>query len=328
MKQERKVLCIIGVGIIGVLLTATTVYACCGMYPEITDDPVEAGCCGEEVTISGIVTLTKGDLFYMPTPPDMTIDVQPPTGGPVQLTVTVDNLQEYGDIGPPDTRYATYDFEATYTPTEVGTYTYTKTAVDVYDQTTRTDTKSGTFEVEPCPVEVEIDIKPGSCPNPFNAKSKGLVPVAIVGTAGLDLGTIDPETICLTTPSGNVVCAVKSEILDSTQPGDPDPYDPEDCYDCFDADDPANFNCDLWNAAEGLPVPPAAPDSIMDAYCGDEIPDLVVYFDTGDLAAAIGEADRDDCVVLTLTGDTDDPCFPIVGSDSVVIKTKIKPPKP
>lgn len=44
-----------------------------------------------------------------------------------------------------------------------------------------------------CPVP--IDIKPQSCPNPINVKSRGVLPVAILGTAEFDVTTIDPASI-------------------------------------------------------------------------------------------------------------------------------------
>lgn len=44
---------------------------------------------------------------------------------------------------------------------------------------------------------VFVDIKPGSCPNPFNLKSKKLLPVAVLGTEGFDVTKIDPDTIQL-----------------------------------------------------------------------------------------------------------------------------------
>jgi len=45
--------------------------------------------------------------------------------------------------------------------------------------------------------QVSFDIKPGSCPNPINLKSKGVLPAAICGTADFDVTTIDPSTIRL-----------------------------------------------------------------------------------------------------------------------------------
>ena len=46
-------------------------------------------------------------------------------------------------------------------------------------------------------IEVPVDIKPASCPNPLNPKDKGLLPVAIAGTAEFDVTQIDPATIRL-----------------------------------------------------------------------------------------------------------------------------------
>jgi len=47
-------------------------------------------------------------------------------------------------------------------------------------------------------LEVPFDIKPGSCPNPFNVKSKGVLSVAVLGTEDFDVFDIDPDTILLT----------------------------------------------------------------------------------------------------------------------------------
>ena len=44
---------------------------------------------------------------------------------------------------------------------------------------------------------VSIDIKPQSCPNPLNVGSKGVLPVAILGTEGFDVAQIDPATVRL-----------------------------------------------------------------------------------------------------------------------------------
>jgi len=46
-------------------------------------------------------------------------------------------------------------------------------------------------------LEVPVDIKPTSCPNPLNTKSKGVTPVAILGTADFDVTQIDPVTVTL-----------------------------------------------------------------------------------------------------------------------------------
>jgi hypothetical protein len=46
--------------------------------------------------------------------------------------------------------------------------------------------------------EVQIDIKPGSWPNPLQLLKKGVLPVAVCGTEDFDVTTIDPATIRLT----------------------------------------------------------------------------------------------------------------------------------
>jgi hypothetical protein len=158
----------------------------------------------------------------------------------------------------------------------------------------------------------EIDIKPGSCPNPLNTKSRGVLPVAIIGFPHFDVTTVDPTTVTLEgTDPLEAISPLKWEVLDSTQP-----YGgaPEDCFDCFDADDPANFNCDT----DG--------DGLNDAYCGDGIPDLVFYFPTPEVAqiSDIASAGYEDCIVLTLRGKTHNGA-PIKGADSVIIRSKQKP---
>ena len=160
-----------------------------------------------------------------------------------------------------------------------------------------------------------IDVKPGSCPNPFNGKSKGSVPVAIIGSADFDVTTVDPATITLE----GVPALEEWVIEDNTQPNEEN----TDCFTCFDAEDPDNFNCDLLDETGEEPVP--GTDEIDDSYCGDGNLDLIVKFDTQALADSIGSADRDACVELELSGYTSESTpTEIIGSDSVLIRTKIK----
>ena len=66
-------------------------------------------------------------------------------------------------------------------------------AVTAYiDDFTLNDT---TYVFEPLPIEVEIDIKPGSDPNSINLKSKGVIPVAILTTPDFDATTVDGTTV-------------------------------------------------------------------------------------------------------------------------------------
>jgi hypothetical protein len=51
--------------------------------------------------------------------------------------------------------------------------------------------------VVPVLVPVAVDIKPQSCPNPISLGSKGVLPVAIIGTEDFDVTMVDPATITL-----------------------------------------------------------------------------------------------------------------------------------
>ncbi len=54
----------------------------------------------------------------------------------------------------------------------------------------------------PCAEEiVEIDIKPGSCPNSFKGK-RGVLPVAVIGTVAFDVTQIDLNTLMLSRADG------------------------------------------------------------------------------------------------------------------------------
>ena len=44
---------------------------------------------------------------------------------------------------------------------------------------------------------VPLDVKPRSCPNPLNVRSRGLLPVAILGTADFNIGDVDRTTLLL-----------------------------------------------------------------------------------------------------------------------------------
>ena len=52
------------------------------------------------------------------------------------------------------------------------------------------------------PAMVPLDIKPGSCPNPLNRKSRGVLPLAILGTETFDVSTVDLATVQLARADG------------------------------------------------------------------------------------------------------------------------------
>lgn len=65
------------------------------------------------------------------------------------------------------------------------------------------DSRSVTYEIpevevpEVTDITAAIDIKPGSCKNPFNVKAKGVLPVVILGGSWFDISEIDPSSILL-----------------------------------------------------------------------------------------------------------------------------------
>jgi hypothetical protein len=81
-----------------------------------------------------------------------------------------------------------------------------------------------------------LDIKPGSCPNPFNRKSQGVLPVAVLGTIDFDVTTIDVSTVRLARADG-----VGGEVAPLEGPPGPHsvfedvatPFEGEPC-DCHD----------------------------------------------------------------------------------------------
>ncbi|MCP4248179.1 MAG: hypothetical protein GY778_14130 [bacterium] len=44
---------------------------------------------------------------------------------------------------------------------------------------------------------LDMDLKPGSCPNPFNRRSHGVLPVALLGSADFDVTTVDLASVVL-----------------------------------------------------------------------------------------------------------------------------------
>jgi len=75
-------------------------------------------------------------------------------------------------------------------------------------------------------IPVHIDIKPQSCPNPISTNSRGVVPVAILGSADFDVSQIDVSTIQL-----EGVSPMKHNIEDVATPHMQDTavVNPNDC---------------------------------------------------------------------------------------------------
>ncbi len=84
----------------------------------------------------------------------------------------------------------------------------------------------GILQAEIPPYQVYVDIKPESWPNPINLASAGVLPVAICGTEGFDVTTIDPNTIVLAFEGeSGVVSPLRWSYEDVATPFVGDPYD-------------------------------------------------------------------------------------------------------
>lgn len=145
-----------------------------------------------------------------------------------------------------------------------------------------------TFEIP-----VPIDIKPGSCPNPINTKSKGVLPVTIAGTEDFDVTTIDPASVrLLADPDVGFagVAPLRWSYEDVATP-----YDDEldDAYSCHELN-------------------------------GDGYMDLNLKFDNQVVVAALGVVSDGDVIIIVLTGNLteENGGTPIVGADVVIIIKK------
>jgi hypothetical protein len=125
-----------------------------------------------------------------------------------------------------------------------------------------------------------IDVRPGTCPNPFNVSSKGVLPVAILGSAGFDVANIDPSTVTL----NGVPRTAGVGISDV---GTPYGSFASGCNDCSTA------GPDLTN-------------------------DLTLHFSSAALAATLGSVATNDCVPVVITGQFYDGT-PFSGTDIIRI---------
>lgn len=69
---------------------------------------------------------------------------------------------------------------------------------DIADATSQDENRNGI----PDECEPSLDIKPGSCPNPLNRKSHGMMPAAILGTDFFDASQIDVSSVTLSRLDG------------------------------------------------------------------------------------------------------------------------------
>ena len=119
---------------------------------------------------------------------------------------------------------------------------------------------------------VAADIKPGSCPNPLNTKSKGVLPAAILGTWDFDVTQINLDTVNLVI-GDSIVKPLRWSLEDVASPFEP--FDgKEECFeDCTEL----------------------GPDGHLD---------LTLKFDTQEVVTALQALDVTDgeCFVLSFEG--------------------------
>ena len=133
-------------------------------------------------------------------------------------------------------------------------------------------------------IPVIVDIKPGSCRNPMNVKSKGKLPVAILGSEEFDVSMIDITSIRLAS-----VAPIRSDYEDIATPVSDD----ADICECT----------------------PKGPDGHLD---------LTLKFNIQDIVAELGEVNDGDELELTLTGTLVEALGGtlIEGKDYIIIKKK------
>jgi len=191
---------------------------------------------------------------------------------------------------------------ASFTWNPDGSFTYTPTAdytgsdsftYKANDGAADSNIATVTITIQQAAQEVFVDIKPGSCPNPVNVKSRGVLPVAILGTSGFDVTKIDPASIRLVG-----VAPIRSSLEDVSTPFDSEVTSCEDCTE-------------------------SGPDGYMD---------LTLKFRTQEIVAALGEVNDEECLVLQITGNLKEDFGgdPILAEDFVriLMKGKVKSPKP
>ncbi len=169
-------------------------------------------------------------------------------------------------------------------PPDKGFFYGTIDDVRIYDKALTSEGVEQLY-LQAFPLTVAVDIKPTSCPNPLNLKSRGVLPVAILGSAEFDVNSVDIASIRL---AG--VAPIRSSVEDVAAPVN----DTNECA-CTDA----------------------GPDGFADLALKFKTTEIVQ-----NILTAIGEPNKGDVISLALEGlllsDR-----PITGSDCVVLVGKV-----
>ncbi|MCH8821874.1 MAG: hypothetical protein IH984_00045 [Planctomycetes bacterium] len=144
-------------------------------------------------------------------------------------------------------------------PTSCNDQTYINVTVEYPIEASSTDINNNGVPDE---CEPDFDIKPGSCPNPFNTKSHGMMPAAILGTKNFDTSLINIASLTIARADGVGGSVAPNE-------GPPGPHSTFD-----DVGTP--FNGELCDCHE------------LD---GDGITDLVMHFSTPQMVESLQLSD-------------------------------------
>ncbi|UCG17657.1 MAG: hypothetical protein JSV19_06435, partial [Phycisphaerales bacterium] len=242
----------------------------CAVTLTVTDDAGQADTCSVTVTIEDTM---PPDITC---PADMTVTCGEPTDPETTGWATGTDVCDddpaypaitYGDVETPVTD-----------PADPIMYTITRTW-------TATDycSNSGSC-VQTITVLKELlslDIKPGSCPNPLNRRSHGVLPVGVLGTQAFDVTTVDLASVRLSRADGAGGAAAPNE-------GPPGPHS------VFE---------DVGTPFEGGPCE-------CHDLGGDGIVDLLVKFRVDDTVEALelGSLSAGALVELVVTGMLNDGC--------------------
>lgn len=151
--------------------------ACCGVYPTVEAVNVALECYQVPGAITGSIKgVSSWGTSYYSTSATVQLEIYSPSSVLTVVDATLSNLQEFKDTEP---WYATYDFAASYTPTEVGTFTYlVRVGWTSSAGITMFVTSSGSFDVVYCLTPGKVTgggwIQYGEMKNTFgfNAQSK------------------------------------------------------------------------------------------------------------------------------------------------------------
>jgi len=127
---------------------------------------------------------------------------------------------------------------------------------------------------------VPVVVKPGSCLNPVNVKSMGVIPVVLMGSEEFDVSTVDPSALTL-----EGVSPAHWAWEDAGAPIEP---------------------------MDGMEEPDCSDQEMPDGYM-----DLVLKFSTQEVLAAIAPVEDGDMIALTLLGQAGE--VPILGQDTITI---------